>query len=191
MPLLYSSGRTAVGRKSSEGYLSMYDERTDTPVPLMKTFPQTGSIYKNCAKLLHCAQFEEWVIFCPFPVLLPPIPASLQVPAHHRPRLAQHHLHRVRRLSARCESRSCKNLLCAFDTAGAPVIDAGHDVEYLFSTTVDKSECRAILTKANFCELYKGWIDEHIPPYACPLNDLVRQLGDSPEPCAARIFLNR
>ena len=31
-------------QKSSEGYLAMYDERTDTPVPLMKTFPQTGSI---------------------------------------------------------------------------------------------------------------------------------------------------
>ena len=59
----------------------------------------------------------------------------------------------------RAASRSCKNLLCAFDTAGAPVIVPVHDVEYLFSTTVDKSECRAILTKANFCELYKGWID--------------------------------
>ena len=55
----------------------------------------------------------------------------------------------------RAASRSCKNLLCAFDTAGAPVIVPVHDVEYLFSTTVDKSECRAILTKANFCELYK------------------------------------
>ena len=31
-------------QKSSEGYLAMYDERTDTPVSLMKTFPQTGSI---------------------------------------------------------------------------------------------------------------------------------------------------
>ena len=31
-------------QKSSEGYLAMYDERTDTPLPLMKTFPQTGSI---------------------------------------------------------------------------------------------------------------------------------------------------
>ena len=31
-------------QKSSEGYLGMYDERTDTPVPLMKTFPQTGKI---------------------------------------------------------------------------------------------------------------------------------------------------
>ena len=31
-------------QKSSEGYLGMYDERTDTPVPLMKTFPQTGRI---------------------------------------------------------------------------------------------------------------------------------------------------
>lgn len=62
----------------------------------------------------------------------------------------------------RAVSRGCKNLLCAFDTAGAPVIVPVHDVEYLFSTTVDKSECRAILTKANFCELYKGWIDEHI-----------------------------
>ena len=31
-------------QKSSEGYLDMYDERTDTPVPLMKTFPQTGRI---------------------------------------------------------------------------------------------------------------------------------------------------
>ena len=31
-------------QKSSEGYLAMYDERTDTPVPLMKTFPQTGSV---------------------------------------------------------------------------------------------------------------------------------------------------
>ena len=31
-------------QKSSEGYLAMYDERTNTPVPLMKTFPQTGSI---------------------------------------------------------------------------------------------------------------------------------------------------
>lgn len=61
----------------------------------------------------------------------------------------------------RAVSRGCKNLLCAFDTAGAPVIVPVHDVEYLFSTTVDKSECRAILTKANFCELYKGWIDEH------------------------------
>ena len=29
---------------ASEGYLAMFDERTDTPVPLMKTFPQTGSI---------------------------------------------------------------------------------------------------------------------------------------------------
>ena len=37
-------------------------------------------------------------------------------------------------------SRSCKNLLCAFDTSGAPVIVPVHDVEYLFSTTVDKSE---------------------------------------------------
>ena len=62
----------------------------------------------------------------------------------------------------RAVSRSCKNLLCAFDTAGTPVIVPVHDVEYLFSTTVDKSECRAILTKANFCELYKGWIDEQI-----------------------------
>lgn len=25
-------------------HLAMYDERTDTPVPLMKVFPQTGSI---------------------------------------------------------------------------------------------------------------------------------------------------
>ena len=32
-------------------------------------------------------------------------------------------------------SRSCKNLLCAFDTAGAPVIVPVHDVEYLFGTT--------------------------------------------------------
>ena len=31
-------------QKSSEGYLAMYDERTDTPVSLMKTFPQTGNI---------------------------------------------------------------------------------------------------------------------------------------------------
>ena len=31
-------------QKSSEGYLAMYDERTDTPVPLMKTFPQAGNI---------------------------------------------------------------------------------------------------------------------------------------------------
>ena len=31
-------------QKSSEGYLAMYDERTDTTVPLMKTFPQTGRI---------------------------------------------------------------------------------------------------------------------------------------------------
>ena len=31
-------------QKSSEGYLAMYDERTDTHVPLMKTFPQTGNI---------------------------------------------------------------------------------------------------------------------------------------------------
>ena len=31
-------------QKSTEGYLAMYDERTDTPVPLMKTFPQTGNI---------------------------------------------------------------------------------------------------------------------------------------------------
>ncbi len=53
----------------------------------------------------------------------------------------------------RAVSRSCKNLLCVFDTTGAPVIVPVHDVEYLFSTTVDKSECRAILTKANFCEL--------------------------------------
>ena len=91
----------------------------------------------------------------------------------------------------RAASRSCKNLLCAFDTAGAPVIVPVHDVEYLFSTTVDKSECRAILTKANFCELYKGWIDEHIrDPHACPLNDLYVS-WEIPEPCAARIFLNR
>ena len=38
----------------------------------------------------------------------------------------------------RAASRSCKNLLCAFDTAGAPVIVPVHDVEYLFSTTRDK-----------------------------------------------------
>lgn len=31
-------------QKSSAGYLAMYDERTDTTVPLMKVFPQTGSI---------------------------------------------------------------------------------------------------------------------------------------------------
>ena len=31
-------------QKSTEGYLAMYDERTDTPVSLMKPFPQTGSI---------------------------------------------------------------------------------------------------------------------------------------------------
>ena len=91
----------------------------------------------------------------------------------------------------RAVSRSCKNLLCAFDTAGTPVIVPVHDVEYLFSTTVDKSECRAILTKANFCELYKGWIDEHIrDPHACPLNDLYVN-WEIPDPCAARIFLNR
>lgn len=91
----------------------------------------------------------------------------------------------------RAVSRGCKNLLCAFDTAGAPVIVPVHDVEYLFSTTVNKSECRAILTKANFCELYKGWIDEHIrDPHACPLNDLYVN-WDVPVPSAARIFLNR
>ena len=56
----------------------------------------------------------------------------------------------------RAVSRSCRNLLCAFDSTGAPVIVPVHDVEYLFGTTVDKSECRAILTKANFCELYKA-----------------------------------
>lgn len=88
-------------------------------------------------------------------------------------------------------SRSCKNLLCAFDTAGAPVIVPVHDVEYLFGITVDKSECRAVFTKANFCELYKGWIDEHIrDPYACPLNDLYVN-WEIPDPCATRIFLNR
>ena len=32
--------KTVMGR----GYLAMYDERTNTPMPLMKTFPQTGSI---------------------------------------------------------------------------------------------------------------------------------------------------
>ena len=32
-----------------------------------------AAFYKNCAKLLHCAQFKNGVIFCPFPVLLPPI----------------------------------------------------------------------------------------------------------------------
>ena len=91
----------------------------------------------------------------------------------------------------RAASRSCKNLLCAFDTAGAPVIVPVHDVEYLFSPTVDKSECRANLTKANFCELYKGWIDEHIrDPHACPLNDLYVN-WEIPDPSAARIFLNR
>lgn len=91
----------------------------------------------------------------------------------------------------RAVSRSCKNLLCAFDTAGAPVIVPVHDVEYLFSTTVDKSECRAILTKSNFCELYKGWLDEHIrDPHACPLNDLYVN-WDIPDPGAARIFLSR
>ena len=91
----------------------------------------------------------------------------------------------------RAVSRSCKNLLCVFDTTGAPVIVPEHDVEYLFSTTVDKSECRAILTKANFCELYKGWIDEHIrDPHACPLNDLYVN-WEIPDPSAARIFLNR
>ena len=31
-------------QKSTEGYLAMYDERTDTPVSLIKPFPQTGSI---------------------------------------------------------------------------------------------------------------------------------------------------
>ena len=31
-------------QKSSEGYLAMYDERTDTPVPLIKAFPQTGDV---------------------------------------------------------------------------------------------------------------------------------------------------
>ena len=31
-------------QKSTEGYLAMYDERTDMPVPFMKPFPQTGSI---------------------------------------------------------------------------------------------------------------------------------------------------
>ena len=88
-------------------------------------------------------------------------------------------------------SRSCKNLLCAFDTAGAPVIVPVHDVEYLFGITVDKSECRAVFTKANFSELYKGWIDEHIrDPYACPLNDLYVN-WEIPDPCATRIFLNR
>ena len=91
----------------------------------------------------------------------------------------------------RAVSRSCKNLLCVFDTTGVPVIVPVHDVEYLFSTTVDKSECRAVLTKANFCELYKGWIDEHIrDPHACPLNDLYVN-WEIPDPSAARIFLNR
>ena len=46
-------------------------------------------------------------------------------------------------------------------------------------------------TKANFCELYKGWIDEHIrDPHACPLNDLYVN-WEIPDPSAARIFLNR
>ena len=64
----------------------------------------------------------------------------------------------------RAVSRSCRNLLCAFDSTGAPVIVP---------------------------ELYKGWIDEHIrDPHACPLNDLYVN-WDVPDPCAARIFLNR
>ena len=65
-------------QKSSEGYLAMYDERTDTPVPLMKNFPADRQIFiKNCAELLRCAQFEIGVIFCLFPVLLPPICTSV------------------------------------------------------------------------------------------------------------------
>ena len=68
----------------------------------------------------------------------------------------------------RAVSRSCKNLLCVFDTTGAPVIVPVHDVEYLFS-----------------------WIDEHIrDPHACPLNDLYVN-WEIPDPSAARIFLNR
>ena len=63
-------------QKSSEGYLAMYDERTDTPVPLMKFSRRPAAFHKNCAELLRCAQFEIGVIFCLFPVLLPPIRIS-------------------------------------------------------------------------------------------------------------------
>ena len=75
----------------------------------------------------------------------------------------------------------------AFDVTGTTALNSRAEVV----GGVREDECRAILTRANFCELYKGWIDEHIrDPHACPLNDLYVN-WEIPDPCAARIFLNR
>ncbi len=138
MPLLFI-WQDGGWQKSSEGYLAMYDERTDTPVPLMKKLSRRPAIfYKNCAELLRCAQFEIGVIFCPFPVLLPPIRISAKF-LRTTGRDWRNTIYIECGDCQRAVSRGCKNLLCAFDTAGAPVIVPVHDVEYLFSTTVDKS----------------------------------------------------
>lgn len=70
-------------------------------------------------------------------------------------------------------SRRCKDLLCAFDAEGVPVLLPVQDVEHLFHIQVDKSECLSVMPRAVFCELYKSWIDSHIAdPHICPLMDL-------------------
>lgn len=70
-------------------------------------------------------------------------------------------------------SHRCKDLLCAFNSEGMPVLVPIQDVEHLLHVTVDKSECLSVMSRAVFCELYKAWIDCHIAdPHVCPLMDL-------------------
>ena len=70
-------------------------------------------------------------------------------------------------------SRRCHDLLCAFTEDAVPVIIPEHDATLLWHTTIDKSECLLTMSRARFCELYKGWIMRHIRnPAACPLSDL-------------------
>lgn len=88
---------------------------------------------------------------------------------------------------SRAISQRCKNLLCAFDVDGTPILVPEQDLETLWHTSIDKSECLGVVSKHAFCELYQGWISRHIrDPRACPLMDL--HLSEPVDFDASRLF---
>lgn len=88
----------------------------------------------------------------------------------------------------RAISRRCKNMLCAFDSDGTPVLVPEKDLELLWDTLIDKSECLAVLPRTTFCELYRNWLNSHIrDPHTCPMIDLHLNWG-TPDCNALPVF---
>lgn len=82
---------------------------------------------------------------------------------------------------ARAVSQRCSDLLCVFDESAQPLLIPKHDAELLWQTSIDKTDCLAVLRRDIFVELYKSWLFGHLQdPGACPLSGQCEELPAHP-----------